>query len=132
MVGGVVYGVHTNSVDAQLLELFDIALAAVDIGNGVLGIRGAAGLVVDTANIEAAVAGPEGCSGLLAGVRFLDCQQSKRTIALDGDLGHAAGAGASGSGLDLSRGGGGGGESGRSGGDSNSALHRGGLERWCV
>ena len=46
-----------------------------------------------------------------------------RTIALDGDLGHAAGAGARGSGLELSRSGGGGGESGRSGGDSNSALH---------
>ena len=65
MVGGVVHGVHTDSVDAQLLEFLDIALAAVDVGNGVLSIRGAAGLVVDTANVEAVLAGPEGCSYLL-------------------------------------------------------------------
>lgn len=61
VVGGVVDSVHTDGVDAQLLELLDIALAPVDIGNGVLSVRGAAGLVVNTANVEALVAGPESC-----------------------------------------------------------------------
>lgn len=60
MVGGVVHSVHTDGVDAQLLELLDIALAAVDVGNGILCIGGAAGLVVNTADVEALVAGPEG------------------------------------------------------------------------
>jgi hypothetical protein len=61
VVGSVVHGVHANSVDAQLLELGDIALAAIDISDGVLSIRGAAGLVVNTANVEALGAGPESC-----------------------------------------------------------------------
>lgn len=68
VVGSVVHGVHTNGVDAQLLELYDVALAAVDVGNGVLGLRGATGLVVNTANVEAVVTGPEGCSQWLVGV----------------------------------------------------------------
>ena len=131
MVGGVVYGVHADSVDAQLLELLDIALAAVDVGNGVLSLRGATGLVVDTADVEAVLAGPEGCNLML--VEFgLASEKSTRTIALNGDLGHAAGAGARGSGLELSRGGGGGGEGSRSGGDSNSVLHDDCVGNWVV
>lgn len=66
MVGGVVDGVHADGVDAQLLELLNIALAAIDVGNGVLSIRGAAGLVVNTTNVETLVAGPEGCNFELA------------------------------------------------------------------
>ena len=126
MVGSVVDGVHANSVDAQLLELLDIALAAINVGNGVLSIRGAAGLVVNTADVETLVAGPEGCNWELAWLfeRVIRC--TSRTIALDGDLGDAAGAGG-GAGLspgrDLDRSGGGVGEGSRSRGDSNSALH---------
>jgi hypothetical protein len=131
VVGGVVYSVHTDGVDAQLLELFDIALAAVDVGDGILRLRRAAGLVVDTANVEAVFAGPEGCSQWLVEVG-LASKQSTRTIALDGDLGHAAGAGASGSLLELGRGGGGGGEGGRSGGDSNSVLHGDCMGGWVI
>jgi hypothetical protein len=122
VVGGVVYGVHAHSVDAQLLELLDIALAAVDVGDGVLSLGRAAGLVVNTANVEAVFTSPEGCSQSLVRVG-LASGGCRRTIALDGDLGQAAGAGARGSGLDLGRGGGGSGEGGRSGGDSNSVLH---------
>ena len=66
MVGGVVDSVHANGVDAQLLELLNIALAAIDVGNGVLSIRGAAGLVVNTADVETLVTGPEGCNCELA------------------------------------------------------------------
>lgn len=66
MVGGVVDSVHANGVDAQLLELLNIALAAIDVGNGVLSIRGAAGLVVNTADVETLVTGPEGCNFELA------------------------------------------------------------------
>jgi hypothetical protein len=122
VVGGVVYGVDAHSVDAQLLELLDIALAAVDVGDGVLSLRGATGLVVNTADVETVFTGPEGCSRSLVRVGLVSGRCS-RTIALDGDLRQAAGAGTRGSGLDLGRGGGGGGESGRSGGDSNSVLH---------
>lgn len=53
---GVVDRVDTDGVDAQFLELGDIALAAVDIGDGVREIGGTARLVVKTANVEALVA----------------------------------------------------------------------------
>jgi hypothetical protein len=66
VIGSVVHSVHTNGVDAQLLELCDIALAAVDVGNGVLSIRGTAGLVVDATDVETLVAGPESCNETLA------------------------------------------------------------------
>jgi hypothetical protein len=131
VVGAVVYGVHTDSVDAQLLELLDIALAAVDVGDGVLSLRGATGLVVNTADVEAVLTGPEGCGQSLV-IVGLASGDSTRTIALDGDLGHAAGAGGRGSGLELSRSGGGGGEGGRSGGDSNSVLHGDCVGNWVV
>lgn len=49
-------------------------------------------------------------------------ERKSRTIALDGDLGDAAGAGLS-PGGDLDGSGGGVGEGSRSRGDSNSALH---------
>lgn len=71
MVGGVVDSVDTNSVDSQLLELFNVALADGGVCDGVRGITAATGLVVDSADVEAVVAGKEG-------------------IALDGDGGQAS------------------------------------------
>jgi hypothetical protein len=63
VVLGVVDGVDTDRVQAKLLELLDITLAAGAIGNGVLGVGSATGLVVDTADVEALVASEESCSG---------------------------------------------------------------------
>jgi hypothetical protein len=84
MILGVVDRVHTDGVNAKLLELSNIARAASRVGNGVLVGRGAAGLVVDTADVEAvALGGVESCGGVrsfssnvLRSVRLL-------TIALD-------------------------------------------------
>jgi len=77
VVGRVVDRVHADGVDAELLELRNVTLAAGDIGNGVLCIRSAAyslllgimdsagndrtRLVVDTADVEALVASEESC-----------------------------------------------------------------------
>jgi hypothetical protein len=78
MVGSVVDGVDTNSIDAETLELLDVALATSNVGDGVLSIRCAtwsksvrviAGLwafrtwlVVDTTNVETLVASEESCT----------------------------------------------------------------------
>jgi hypothetical protein len=59
VVGAVVDSVDTDGVDAELLELLNVALAASLIGDGVLCIGGAAGLVVDTADVETLVASKE-------------------------------------------------------------------------
>lgn len=61
MVGGVVDGVDTDGVEAQLLELSDITLATFDVGNGILCVRSTAWLVVDAADVETFVACEEGC-----------------------------------------------------------------------
>jgi hypothetical protein len=77
MAGGVVDGINTDSVDAEALELLDVAFATSNIGNGVLSIGCAtwsksdqviAGLwivrtwlVVDTTNVEALIASEESC-----------------------------------------------------------------------
>lgn len=46
MLLGVIDRVDTDGVDTELLELLDITLAGVSVGNGVLGLGGTAGLVV--------------------------------------------------------------------------------------
>jgi hypothetical protein len=61
VVGRVVDGVDADSVDTELLELGDVTLAAVSVGDGVLGVGRAAGLVVYTADVEAFVASKESC-----------------------------------------------------------------------
>lgn len=71
VVLGVVDGVHTDGVEAEVLELLDVTLAAIGIGDGIGELGGAAGLVVNTADIETVVALEEG-------------------IALDGDGGDTA------------------------------------------
>ena len=122
MVGRVVDCVDTDGVDSQLLELLDVALAAVGVRDGVLSLRGTAGLVVNTADVEALVTGVEGCE--MKSVCDLDSgNEVAHTIALDGDSGNAARAGARGAGLKLGRGGGGAGERGGGRGDSDGALH---------
>jgi hypothetical protein len=60
VVGRVVDGVHTDGVQAKLLELGNVTLARLDIGNGVLIGRGSTGLVVDTTNVETLSAGEKG------------------------------------------------------------------------
>jgi hypothetical protein len=78
VIGRVVDRVDTDGVDAELLELLNVALAAGDVGNGVLRIRRAAcslsvwmvisvwdertWLVIDTADVEALVASEESCN----------------------------------------------------------------------
>jgi len=62
VVLGVVDGVDTDRVQAELLELLDIALAAFGVSDGVLGFGGTAGLVVDATDVEALVASEESCS----------------------------------------------------------------------
>jgi hypothetical protein len=39
VLSSVVDSVDTDGVDAELLELRDVALAAISVGDGVLGIR---------------------------------------------------------------------------------------------
>jgi hypothetical protein len=62
VVLAVVDRVHTNSIDAQLLELGDIALANAGVGQRICVRRGAAWLIVYTADIEARAALPERCT----------------------------------------------------------------------
>jgi hypothetical protein len=59
VVRSVVNGVHTDGVDTKALELLDVALAASSVGDGVLSIRCATWLVVDTADVETLVASEE-------------------------------------------------------------------------
>jgi len=61
VVCAVVDSVDTDSVDTELLELLNVALAACLVGNGVLGVRSTAGLVVDTADVETLIASKESC-----------------------------------------------------------------------
>jgi hypothetical protein len=63
VVGGVVDSVDTDGVDAQLLELGNITLAAVDIGDGVCELGAATGLVVDATDVETVASLEEGCDG---------------------------------------------------------------------
>lgn len=59
MVGAVVDSVDADSVDAEVLELLNVALAASLVGDGVLCIGSATGLVVNTADVETLVASKE-------------------------------------------------------------------------
>lgn len=59
VVGGVVNGVHTDGVETELLEVWDISLAAICICNRVCNIGRATRLIVDTSDVESVVAGEE-------------------------------------------------------------------------
>jgi hypothetical protein len=65
VVLGVVDGVDTDSVETELLELGNIALAALAVSDGVLGVSSTAGLVVNAADVEALVASEESCGELV-------------------------------------------------------------------
>ena len=69
VVLGVVNRVNTDGVQAEILELLDVALAPITIGDGVSQVGGTARLVVDTTDIEALVSLEE-------------------SVALDGDGGN--------------------------------------------
>lgn len=100
MVGSVVNGVHTNSVDAKALELLNVALATSGIGNRVLSIRSTAcplsvsvvnrmhdsrtRLVVDTADVETLIASEESCRSLAKGSIFSSICWGQ-TISFDSD-----------------------------------------------
>lgn len=60
VVLGVVHRINTDGVQTQTLELLNVALAAVGVGDGVGQVTRATGLVVDTADVEALVALEEG------------------------------------------------------------------------
>lgn len=57
----VVDSVYSDGVDAKLLEVCDVALAGGGIRKWVFSLGGTTWLVVDTANVETVVAGPESC-----------------------------------------------------------------------
>lgn len=57
--GGVVDGVHTDGVDAELLELNDVASAVCSVGDRVNEVGRSTGLVVHTAHVESAGSGKE-------------------------------------------------------------------------
>ena len=65
MIGTVVDSIDADGIDAQLLKFCNVSLAASLIGNGVSQIGRATRLVVDASNIEAVVAGEEGCKVLV-------------------------------------------------------------------
>ena len=85
MVGSVVDCVNTDSVDAELLELYNVTLATSGISDRVLSRRRASGLVVDTTDVETIIASKESCK---LSVRAYDCmveEKWERTISLDRD-----------------------------------------------
>jgi len=130
VIGSVVDGVHTDGVDAELLELRDVALATSYVGDGILCIGGATcsrsvlgakqrvlhhtWLVVDTADVETLVACEESCA-LLA--KLMRCTWwQKPTISLNSN-------GCDRTLLDC---GGTGSSSGREDGGNSKSLHYGG------
>jgi hypothetical protein len=60
VVGGIIDCVDTNSVDAQLLELSDVTLAASLVGDRVSNLGGTSGLVVNTTNVKSLGSSVEG------------------------------------------------------------------------
>ncbi|KAL2288563.1 hypothetical protein FJTKL_03925 [Diaporthe vaccinii] len=76
----VVDRVHTDGVDAEVLEVLDVPLETRDVNQGVSGVSGTTWLVSHATDVETLVAGPECCMR-----RYL-------TISLDGDLWGAAAA----------------------------------------
>jgi len=61
VVSGVIDGVHTNGVDAQLFELGDVTGASTSISDRVNELGAAARLIVDTTDVETLVTLEEGC-----------------------------------------------------------------------
>lgn len=57
----VVDGVHTDGVDAELLEVRDVPLETGDVDQGVGGISGTTWLVSHTTDVETLITGPECC-----------------------------------------------------------------------
>jgi len=55
----IIDGVNTNGIYAQLLEVYDIALATSSVGDGVLCVGRAAWLIVDSADVETLLASEE-------------------------------------------------------------------------
>ena len=53
---GVVDRVHADGIESEILELLQVALASVGIGDGICQLGRAAGLVVDAADVESLVA----------------------------------------------------------------------------
>ena len=60
VVGGVIDGVDTDGVQAEILEVLDVTLATVGIGDGVGKLGGTTGLVVHTTDVETFIALEEG------------------------------------------------------------------------
>ena len=60
MVCSVVDGVDTDSIDAQLLELGDVPLAASRVGNGIGRVGGTTRLIIDTTDVKSIISGEEG------------------------------------------------------------------------
>jgi hypothetical protein len=89
VLGRVVDSVNTDSIDAQLLELDDISLAAIGIGDGISQVGGATGLIVDATDIESVIACEECCNdGSICWPTIVTV--GKRTIAFDRDRRQAA------------------------------------------
>jgi len=82
VVLGVVDGVDANSVDAEVLELLDVALALLGVGQGVLVGRGTAGLIVDATDVESVLASPEGCALRVSTRRVRRPGRAERTVPL--------------------------------------------------
>ena len=61
MIGTVVDSINTNGIDAQLFELINVSLTAGLVSNRICQIGGAAGLVVDTTDVEAVGTREECC-----------------------------------------------------------------------
>ncbi|KAI6749128.1 hypothetical protein HG531_008075 [Fusarium graminearum] len=59
VIGLVVDGVNANNVDAEFLEVLDITLADLGVGQRILVSGGTTGLVVNTSEVETLVTGPE-------------------------------------------------------------------------
>ena len=64
VVEGAVKRIDADGVYAEFLEFGNVALADGSVGEGVLVFGGAAGLVVNAADVEALAIGEEGCWGL--------------------------------------------------------------------
>jgi len=59
VIGLVIDGVNTNNVDAELLEVLDITLADLGVGQRILISGSTTRLVVDTSEVKALIASPE-------------------------------------------------------------------------
>lgn len=62
VVHAVVDSIDTDSIDAQVLELGDVSLANIGIGEGIDVGSITTGLVVDTTHVPALAISPESCS----------------------------------------------------------------------